>query len=119
MPCRDDGWPENNSAYEVTRDRLNRREAMLCAVLRTIEAMPTQGSSPAENLMEFLDQVDWREAGVRKHQLVQWWEQHKEKDNARLAAEAKKRERARLKAEAEAKAKALLTPEERKILGIE
>ncbi len=98
MPCTDGG-----PTYPVPFDDV---EAMLCAVMTSLEA--------GRNTTHVLNDVNWKEAGVTKDQLLSWWKRHKDQDRKRRVAEAE--EQARKAARKLALAK--LTPYERKALGL-
>ena len=105
MPCRDyyDDHPE--APY---KEELSVVAPALCAVFRAL-------AKEKGLLMEgLLNQIDWKEAGVSKKQVLDWWKNHEEQD--RLNLERKEREAAAKKLKKDALAK--LTPEERKALGI-
>ncbi len=105
MPCKD---------YEDLRfvrdEKLRRENAMLeaslCAILTSLEKK--------NEIRTFLNDVDWKEAGVPASTLFSWWVNHKEQDAKRRACE----EAERAKKEARQAALAKLTPEERKALGL-
>ena len=109
MPCRSDGYEISESeSHQISSEELKKidfLEAALCATIREFEAHDLS-----------LDYIDYKEAGITKKQLVDWFRQHKKKDDERIKNEAKKL--AKLKKSAEEKAKKLLTAEERKILGL-
>ena len=75
MPCTDGGVP-----YPPTPRQLRQRKvpAMLCAVL---------GTMTSEQLEATLQRIDWKEAGVSREDLVQWWKDHQAEDARRKAAE--------------------------------
>lgn len=73
MPCTDGGVP-----YPPTPRELRQRKvpAMLCAVL---------GTMTSEQLEATLQRIDWKEAGVSREDLVQWWKDHQAEDMRRRA----------------------------------
>ena len=111
MPCRDyyDDHPEQYFR-DVTEPALKARiafaESALCGLI-----------TAANNLTEDLfDHVDWKNCGVERAELLQWYEAHMERErkieNERLAKAHQERQ-AKI-----AKAKAKLTFEERELLGL-
>jgi len=114
MPCRNDYDPSMNSNifkdcnHSAFNAELEVVAPALCAVFRKLEA--EHGL-----LMEgFLNQIDWRGAGVTKKEVLSWWNTHKEQDERRREREAQEAAAKKLKKAALAK----LTPEERKLLGV-
>ncbi len=103
MPCRDDGYP---TAYDHVMGKLKLAEASFCAVMRILE--------DDGQLDSLLARVDYRSAGVKKSELLTYWEDHKEADEARRVKEAASREAASVRAAALRK----LTAAEKKALGI-
>jgi hypothetical protein len=106
MPCRD--YYDDHPAPDLHGAELAVVGPALCAILRAL-------AKEKGLLMEgLLNQVDWRQAGVTKKEVLDWWKKHEEQD--RIYQE----EKARRAAEKKAKKAALekLTPEERKLLGV-
>jgi len=105
MPCRIDPTPEelaeDQRRYEerltgplhreidVLRSALGERDAMLCAVMLSLER---DGGMP-----NVLDRIDGQEAGVSRHAIETWWQEHRIRDAEQRAREAKRQalERAR------------------------
>ncbi len=81
MPCTD-GGPTAEEEASKYYNNLVKVEAMLCAVLSRIE--------DRQILNEFLDTIDWREAGISKVELLAWWKNHKAQDKRRRELEQKK-----------------------------
>lgn len=105
MPCYD-GRENIHTIVEYRKDpntvkKLEWAEAALCMLMKHI----AEGQ---------LTKQDFKNAGITRAQLADWWKAHKAKDDARLAKEA-----AAAKAERD-KLAALnkLTMEERKLLGL-
>lgn len=119
MPCYSGDEDRGRGYYDDylnERREREQRDAMLCAVLSAL--------SP-EALEAVLYTVDWKEAGVKKGQLLTWWEKHKVLDEERRVRERKAREKAAKDAAAKAEkekvrkaAIAKLSPAERKALGL-
>lgn len=107
MPCRD----EMAEAQDRKRDyqELAFLRAGLCAVLTVMEK-----NMKKKTFAQYIDCIDWKEAGVTKREFLGWWEDHKEKDRKRLAAMEKQLKEIKIRKEALAK----LTDEEKKILGV-
>lgn len=107
MPCITYPDPNEADTMYVSLKRENARlEAMLCAVL-----------TPIENNMgtkSFFNNVDWKEAGIARRDLEEWWRHHRAIDMARREREAKSRR------EAADREKALnkLSSYEKSLLGI-
>lgn len=109
MPCIDGGW---NDEVRVSRDMVNEHkmlEAAMCGMLTVFEKRFKEGS-----MNEFLNWVDWEEAGVKRKTLELWWKAHKKKDEERRAREEASRRKDELRASALSK----LSLEERAALGI-
>ena len=103
MPCIT--WED--AADRSHEDKVNKKtRAALCAVLTVLEL---KGS-----LDDALNSIDFKEAGVKRVWLEDWWEEHKKEDEIRRANE----ERSRITQEKVKSAISKLTPEERKLLGI-
>jgi hypothetical protein len=83
-----------------------KQTSRLCAVFSVLESRG--------ELMNVLNAVDWKEAGVTKASTLLWWEEHQAKDRQRRQVEAA--EAARKKARRAILSK--LSPSEKKILGI-
>lgn len=101
MPCSDGGYYDRIYDEDRRRD-LGEREAMLCAALTVLKA---------NNL---LNKINYKEAGVTKKALEEWWAGHQRQDAMRRAEERRRAEQKRTKEEALKK----LTPAERKALGL-
>jgi hypothetical protein len=91
MPCSEPDWGAQLSidiAVEPLRKKLARVEAMLCGVLTMIEKCA---------LTDMLAEVDYKEMGLSKKDVLNWFEQHKHEDRLRREREAdsKTRERKR------------------------
>lgn len=113
MPCYDSRNDAPAVYDEISRERKahNRTKAMLCAIMQTV-------ASQNFELKTFLNQVDWRAAGVKRKDLEAWWSEHKAADERRRAQEHKERRVKEEKENARKKALAKLTAEDRKALGI-
>lgn len=107
MPCRTDYMDDDARISRERLDEFKQIEAALCGITRVLDR-------DTDALAVILDRVDWKEAGVKRHQFEQWWASHKAADELRRIREEEAREQARrIKA-----AKAKLSPEERELLGI-
>jgi glycogen synthase len=82
MPC----WDISDSEYDraAAREKAN-IEAALCAVLTMLE------KEYPEDFYELLKMIDWKEAGITKKWLMNWWTRHQARDAERRAYEAKER----------------------------
>ena len=109
MPCRvdDEDWKPRKE----TRQGLNIEdfEAVLCGIL-TAAGKGIHVAGPTG----LLDNIDWKEAGVKRKTVEAWWKRHKAEDAARLARESAERRKAELRKVAIGK----LTAEELEALGI-
>lgn len=106
MPCYD---PYQND-YDIIRiskdqvDQYKMIEAVLCGLARSLEVN--------NSLSVVLNHIDWREVGVKRSRFMQWFNDHKAKDEERRQRE---REEAETKRKIE-EAKSKLTDEELKLL---
>ena len=57
--------------------------ASLCAVLTQMEKSMTE-----KTFKQYIDSIDWKEAGVSKREFVEWWADHKLEDAMRRQREA-------------------------------
>lgn len=111
MPCHSDYGYSSSSHYErLYEEELKRNnwlEAALCASLTALNSN--------------YDALDYKEAGIKRADLIKWHDAHKIKDAERRAREAEER-KARAEKAAKTKAKkallAKLSPEERELLGV-
>jgi hypothetical protein len=103
MPCTDGGVPYPPSEYELLQAKA---PAMLCALLLAL---------PGEVVYRAATQADWIGAGVTRDEFERWWVEHQRRDVMRRLrdAEAIRREKDR------SEALAVLTPAQRKALGLE
>ena len=97
MPCRDGGPPLGESHSELQQAKIDKLTRMLCTLCKRLE--------------------DHEEGNhiYDSHELDVWWAEHKEQDRIREQRESQERAEERFKKEAVAK----LSPEERKVLGLE
>lgn len=106
MPCTDGGVPYEHELKQAREQQM--LSAALCGLLTALEAeIDVGGSNP-------FDLIDYREAGIKRRQLEEWWNNHKEVDKARREREAREAQEAKDRKAALAK----LTSREKKILGI-
>lgn len=112
MPCLT--WPDdwNRPKRKTQIDTVAEFKAVLCGIL-TAAKQKAERTGYAE-VEALLDEVDWKEAGVKRVHVEKWWEAHQKEDEARRKREAEKREKDRLRQSAIKK----LTDEERKALGL-
>jgi hypothetical protein len=103
MPCTD-GGPSERECLADARQEIKLLEAALCMVLTK-----AQGNQHFDWNM-----YDWEEAGIQRVWLLEWWKEHKRKDEARKRREARERREAKKHKAALAK----LTKEERRLLGL-
>jgi hypothetical protein len=111
MPCRD--WGDDASRpikrHGMTIDDF---EAVLCGIFT--EAEKRSASTGYKELSFLLSAVDWKEVGVKRKAVENWWADHKKADEVlRILEETAKR-----KEELKATALGKLTGEERAALGI-
>ncbi len=111
MPCNDGA--DVRYYYEEDLKKLKKVEAALCGVLTVLENVPDDWGINL-TVDDILDVVDWKEAGIKRAWLEDWWEEHKKEDASRREREEQNRITQAKRAEALSK----LTPEERKLLGI-
>ena len=103
MPCTDGGPSYIEEYYEAGV----KFEAILCGILTSVEKSGRQVSS-------VFNDIDWKEAGVKRSWAENWWVEHKEEDAERRIREAEEaaREAARISALSK------LTNAEKKALGL-
>lgn len=115
MPCRSDYETPNTYELDRARERIEFLEAALCAV------MTQRASDLGGDPEDVYAGIDYNEAGITKKELKKWWEAHQVKDAERRAREERDRqeklEKQRLARERK-KLLAMLTPEQRKLLGV-
>ena len=115
MPCRSDYEIPNSYELDRARERIEFLEAALCAV------MTQRASDLGGDPEDVYAGIDYNEAGITKKELKKWWEAHQAKDAERRAREERERqeklEKQRLARERK-KLLAMLTPEQRKLLGV-
>jgi hypothetical protein len=87
---------------------INDFEAVLCGLFTYIERFSTSG------VEGYLNGVDWKEVGVPRSVVENWWEHHKKEDEERRAREAAEKLKEKIRAEALKK----LSVEERIALGL-
>jgi hypothetical protein len=113
MPCRDD-WNDHRTVEETRHGMtMSHFEAAMCGILSAVEQYGNDTTLEGRVKMLF-NQVDWKEAGVKRKTVENWWVKHKEEDAARRAREAAEKHKNELKASALSK----LTIEERAALGV-
>jgi hypothetical protein len=87
MPCYDGGEPRESECHQreinQIKDQLERRDAMLCAVLATL------GTTGVSTMLSMLDE---RAAGITGREIVEWWMQHRHEDEIRHQRELKQRQ---------------------------
>ena len=116
MPCNDGGYSAHYEDYRKAQKERDWFESALCATMTALEDLMKQNGCA-----HAYDILDYKEAGIRRGDLIIWHEAHKIKDAKRREREAQERQEAIEKAK-KAKAKkallAKLTPEERELLGV-
>lgn len=119
MPCYDAGPIDRQPErfHGLTGHEL---EAALCALMTVLEDCSTGDRAPlsANHIADALDRVDWKEAGITRKQLTDWWKSHKAADKVRRDREQLQREDAERKAMLRKSGLEKLTPAERLALGI-
>lgn len=116
MPCRDGGPFEDIFYARQDADKLANLEAAFCGVLTVLRDAEHVKDlfGDNDNVGAILDNVDWREAGVKRKWVEDWWIKHQEED-----IERRKREAAEAEAQAaRRRALAKLSKEDRAALGI-
>lgn len=103
MPCTDGGAPYPPSREEILDEMVP--TAALCAFIQAL---------PVPALQKLLERIDWKEAGITRDELMEWWRNHQRRDAERKAAAAELNERDRIRKKARSK----LTKEELTILGV-
>lgn len=86
MPCRCDDFgpapepviPKKKIPHDLGDPTYDELEAMLCGLCSAIEK---------HGALRFVDQVDWKEAGVTQKKFYSWWKAHKEEDRKRRLKE--------------------------------
>lgn len=115
MPCRSDWETPNTYELDRARERIEWLEAALCALMN--KRADDLGGDPEDVYAG----IDYNEAGITKKELKKWWEEHQVKDAERRLREEQERqaklEKQRLARERK-KILAMLTPEQREILGV-
>lgn len=116
MPCRSDGWETRpNFELAIAEERIEFLEAALCAV------MTKRASDLGGDPEDVYAGIDYNEAGITKKELKKWWEAHQAKDAERRAREERERQEKlekQRKARERKKLLAMLTPEQRELLGV-
>jgi len=105
MPCRDAG-PDWDDRVDYRDNKIEQLEAALCGILAT-------NTDPVFNL---LDLVDWKEAGVSRKWVEEWYEKHKKADDARRAREKAAREDSKKRKALKAKARKYFSEEELRMI---
>lgn len=113
MPCRSDGWETRpNFELAIAEERIEFLEAALCAVMT--QRANDLGGDPEDVYAG----IDYNEAGITKKELKKWWEAHQAKDAERRARERQEKLEKQRMARERKKLLAMLTPEQRKLLGV-
>ena len=108
MPCRsgdEDLYGSRGVDPQWQRDA-ERLKAMLCGLATALD--------DHNCLDNWLNKVDWKEAGVLRQTFDKWWKEHKEEDKVRRDREAAETRKKLVKQQALLK----LNAEERKALGV-
>lgn len=115
MPCRD-YYDDNPHAYfkDVSEPALKKQisfaESALCQTLVALEKCVIELNEKNGTNINPMDQIDYSAAGIKRNELIKWWNNHKKLD-------AKHREEERIKKVRE-DAISKLSDEEKKVLGI-
>ena len=115
MPCRD-YYDDNPQAYfkDVTEPALKKQisfaESALCQTLAALEKCIVEYNEEHGTNRDPMDQIDYSAAGIKRNELINWWNNHKKLD-------AKHREEERINKVREY-ALSKLSYEEKKVLGI-
>lgn len=115
MPCRD-YYDDNPQAYfkDVTEPALKKQisfaESALCQTLVALEKCVIELNEKNGTNINPMDQIDYSAAGIKRSDLIKWWNNHKKLD-------AKHREEERIKQVREL-ALSKLSDEEKKVLGV-
>lgn len=107
MACR---YDYDNKEISISKDDLDEicvAEAILCGIMKVLDI--SSGMRDA-----ILAKVDWKEAGVSRRELNDWWNKHKKEDEKRINEERSKKEKAKKIQMAIGK----LSPEEITLLGL-
>ncbi len=115
MACRTEA-PEDVSRRLVEEIKFLR--AALCAVLSAVPALYQDHDPTTVYHKLFDDCIDYKEAGITKHQLTEWWSYHQKADADRKAREAEVERIKKLRHDAKVKIINTLTVEEMKVLGL-
>lgn len=117
MPCRDyyDDHPEayfRNVTEPALKKQISFAESALCLTLNTMEQFlkGIKNEFDDEVATNPLDILEFKEAGITRKELEDWWTQHKALDVAHRETERLKKVRSA--------ALAKLSVEERKVLGV-
>jgi hypothetical protein len=81
MPCNDGGVPYPPTREEVLNDKVP--VPMLCALLTVLKQ--------DGQLEAYLNDIDWKEAGITEDEFLEWWTNHKRRDQQRKAREEERR----------------------------
>jgi hypothetical protein len=111
MPCRDGDWDEPRVIKRFEMD-IHDFEAVLCGLFTEAESRGLR--TGYDELSFLLSEVNWKEVGVPRKKVENWWAGHKREDERRRKKEAEEKRKAELKAAALSK----LTDEEKQVLGI-
>lgn len=95
MPCYDERSSPSyiyDNELKPIQKKLAKVEAMLCGVLTVLEGFDA-GNGKLSNVLQ---NIDYKEMGVTRTQVEQWWTNHKAEDARRKAEEfnRKRREKA-------------------------
>lgn len=116
MPCRD-YYDDNPHDYfkDVSEPALKKQisfaESALCQTLVALEKCVIELNEKNGTNINPMDQIDYSAAGIKRSDLIKWWNNHKKLD-------AKHREEERIKKVVREDALSKLSDEEKKVLGI-
>lgn len=88
MPCYDSRLDESAESIraEVAEDmkRLRMVEAILCGILTTLsDHTQFTAADGGDYLPDFLERLDYKEMGVTRQDVFDWWTRHQEQDRTR------------------------------------
>lgn len=94
MPCLSPDIPKDITMENDMRYRAGKFEAMLCAVFTAMQKLDSDAQSYLREsvavdgvFLTVLDEIDYKEGGFTKNELLNWWYAHIEKDRQRREKE--------------------------------
>lgn len=77
MPCSDGSW-----ATELLLTEARVSNAALCGIFRICE----QQLGRPLNIWDFVDFIDYQQAGISSQELFDWWNNHRARDQSKKGA---------------------------------